>query len=108
MLLTADYLRMDDGMDGGDYILYDRNTREVAAVSHVNRSVLKIYHHEVAVQPPIALDYAERSEVDPNAPQPPAAEPEVPAEPVLSPAAASAPDGSPPAVEASPSAWEAC
>jgi hypothetical protein len=68
VLVTADYLRMDDGQDGSDYILYDRKTREVAAVSHVNRSVLKIYHHELAVQPPVELDYAERSEVDPNAP----------------------------------------
>lgn len=68
VLVTPEYLRMDDGLDGGDYILYDRKTREVAAVSHMNRSVLKIYHHEADIEPPIELSYEERSEVDPNAP----------------------------------------
>ena len=68
VLVTAEYLRMDDGLDGGDYILYDRQTREVAAVSHMNRSVLKIYHHEVDIEPPIELHLEERSEADPKAP----------------------------------------
>lgn len=69
VLVTTEYLRMDDGLDGGDYILYDRETREVAAVSHANRSVLKIYHHEVDIEPPIDLTYTQSSEADPDAPR---------------------------------------
>lgn len=68
VLVTPQYLRMDDGLDGGDYILYDRSTREVAAVSHMNRSVLRIYHHEVDIAPPMQLSYEESSETDPDAP----------------------------------------
>lgn len=42
MLLTKDYLRMDDGKDDGDFALYDRKTGTVYSVSHEDQRTLVI------------------------------------------------------------------
>lgn len=42
MLLTPEYLRSDAGRDDTDYLLFDRNTRQIYSVSHAQRSMLVI------------------------------------------------------------------
>lgn len=42
MLVTAEYLRSDEGRDDTDYLLFDRRTRQIYSVSHAERSVLVI------------------------------------------------------------------
>lgn len=69
MLVTRDWLRIDDGNDGGDFVLYDRRRRSIASVSHANRSVLRIHHHAVEIEPPVALEHAEQALPDPQAPE---------------------------------------
>jgi len=40
ILVTADYLRMDDGNDGGDFVLLDRRQRQVINVMHGNNMAM--------------------------------------------------------------------
>lgn len=68
MLVTEDFLRMDDGVDGGDFILFDRKARTISSVSHANQSILRIYPHAVTIESPIELEHEEVSRTDPNAP----------------------------------------
>ena len=42
MLLTNDYLRMDDGKDDGDFALYDRKTGTIYSISHEDQRTLVI------------------------------------------------------------------
>ncbi len=56
MLVSEGYLRMDDGEDGGDYILYDRKARVITSVDHGARSLIRIVHREVEITPPLPLD----------------------------------------------------
>lgn len=68
MLVTKDYLRLDDGVDAGNFVLYDRHNRTIASVDHDARNVLWIYPHAVEVEPPMALVHSEESESHPEAP----------------------------------------
>ncbi len=69
ILVTKGHLRIDDGVDQGDFILYDRRSREIFSVSHGERSLLKIAYRAVDIEPPYALALDQRSEVDPEAPK---------------------------------------
>ena len=63
MLLTDDFLRMDDGGDDDDYLLYDRNAGKIYSVNHEDRRVVVVepaarsirepeaYRHETRVIP---------------------------------------------------------
>lgn len=69
MLVTKDFLRLDDGADEGDFILFDRQARTISSVSHGNRSILRIYPHPVEIDTPIALEHKEISNLDSEAPK---------------------------------------
>lgn len=63
MLLTDDFLRMDDGGDDDDYLLYDRNAGKIYSVNHEDQRVVVVeptarpisepetYRHESRVIP---------------------------------------------------------
>ncbi len=42
MLITADYVRVDDGMDNGNFVLFDRAAKTIYNVMQDNRSVLVV------------------------------------------------------------------
>lgn len=69
MLVTNAFVRLDDGVDSGNFVLFDRAARTIAAVSHTAQNVLWIYPHAVQVTPPIALEHSETSERHPEAPR---------------------------------------
>jgi hypothetical protein len=56
VLVTKDFIRFDDGIDGGDYVLYDRRVRSVYSVVHSNRMILQILHREMLLPQPEDLE----------------------------------------------------
>jgi hypothetical protein len=52
MLLTADYLRMDDGIDDGDFALLDRNSETIYSVSHDDRRILVVPRRAIEIAAP--------------------------------------------------------
>lgn len=52
MLLTEDYLRMDDGIDEGDFALLDRNSDTIYSVSHDDRRILVVPRRAIEAVPP--------------------------------------------------------
>ena len=55
LLLTTDYLRMDDGEDHGDFALLDRKNGTIYSVSHEEQRTLVIPAQPVAISPPKKL-----------------------------------------------------
>ncbi len=55
MLLTSDFLRMDDGDDHGDFVLFDRKAGSIYSVSHENQRTLVIPLQPVLAVPPKPL-----------------------------------------------------
>ena len=56
ILVTERYVRMDDGVDGGDYLIFDRQSRMISSISHGDRTVFEIPPREITQKPPVALD----------------------------------------------------
>ncbi len=48
MLLSKDWLRLDDGSDSGDYILFDRKAREIHSFNRGDRTELVIPPRQIA------------------------------------------------------------
>lgn len=69
VLVTDDYMRMDDGVEGGDYVLLDRNTQVIYSVTHERRSILEIRARQPDKVPPPDLRLNVRSYSDPAAPR---------------------------------------
>ena len=55
LLVTPAYLRLDDGVDDGDFALFDRASRVIYSVTHRDRTVLEIHPRPVDVPAPLAL-----------------------------------------------------
>ena len=55
MLLTGDYLRLDDGQDHGDFALLDRKDGTLYSVSHEEQRTLVIPAQPVIIAPPKKL-----------------------------------------------------
>lgn len=55
ILVTQDYLRMDDGVDDGDYLLFDRKLRLISSVTHEDETVFEIPPRAVNKRPPMKL-----------------------------------------------------
>lgn len=52
IVVTADHVRMDDGVDQGDFVLFDRNERRIYSVSHGDETVLDIPQRAVPAESP--------------------------------------------------------
>ncbi len=59
MIATPRYLRIDDGDDSGDFLLFDRGERAIYSVDHENQSVLVINAKSFALDRPQRLQMAE-------------------------------------------------
>ena len=68
ILVSADYVRYDDGYDEGDYALLDRRSRTLYSIAHENASVLVIENHPVSDPIPADLSLTEELNVDNDAP----------------------------------------
>lgn len=55
VLVTEHYVRMDDGVDKGDYLIFDRQKRLISSVTHADRTVFEIPPRAVTQKPPMAL-----------------------------------------------------
>ncbi len=54
ILVTDRYLRMDEGRDDGDFVLFDRKTGKVANVLHERRMLMAMHDKKLPVNPPHA------------------------------------------------------
>ncbi len=52
MIVTEDYLRIDDGTAHGDFLLYDRRSRVISSVVPADSRILIISPRPVALDPP--------------------------------------------------------
>jgi hypothetical protein len=68
MIVTDKFIRMDDGGDGDDFVLFDRQDRSVRSVSHENRSIFTIPYRSVTMSSPRVLETGARRESQDNAP----------------------------------------
>lgn len=59
VIVTPGNLRLDDGVDDGDFALLDRKERMVYSVSHGDRTVLEIPFRQVDVESPVALNLSD-------------------------------------------------
>jgi hypothetical protein len=57
VLMNARYLRLDDGVDSGDYVLFDRNTREIHSFNHEDETHLRIVP-STSGRPEFDLDFS--------------------------------------------------
>lgn len=57
MIITRQYMRVDDGANSADYILFDRVNQVVYSVSAERHSAMAIHPKQVTVQPPMALNH---------------------------------------------------
>lgn len=57
MIASKDFLRIDDGNDVGDFLLYDRKKKSVHNVNSQEQLILNISSISVAVDSPIKLDH---------------------------------------------------
>lgn len=55
VIVTPRYLRMDDGVAEGNFVLFDRKTRIIYSVTHGDRTVLEIHPQAVTIESPINL-----------------------------------------------------
>lgn len=68
VLVTDDYLRIDDGDDNSSFILLERGTQTIYSVSHEEQSILKMEHHPPAVSLPDDIKLTEDVQTDAKAP----------------------------------------
>jgi len=69
VLVNDEFVRMDDGVDGSDFVLFDRQMQTIYSVSHVNRTVLVVHSKPVTGEPPMTLTMDARRSEHPDAPQ---------------------------------------
>lgn len=59
-LITADYMRLDDGNDNSEsYLILDRKQNVIYSVYPAEHSVVKITYKDIDVESPIPLEYEE-------------------------------------------------
>lgn len=69
MLITQNFVRMDDGVDASDYVLFDRQLQTIYSVSHGNRTILVVHSKPVEGEPPMELEMDAKKSEHPNAPE---------------------------------------
>lgn len=58
IIVTPSHVRMDDGEDSTDYLLFDRASRTIHSVNTRNRTVMQVHEKQTDVQPPMELVYS--------------------------------------------------
>lgn len=60
-IVTEKMMRLDDGVDGGDFALLDRENRIIYSIAHDDRTVLEIPFRPVDVESPLKLDLKDKN-----------------------------------------------
>ncbi len=60
VIVTRDYLRMDDGGPDGDYLLFDRKTKVISSSSVGDQTILRMKRKEVGLKPENPEAFSER------------------------------------------------
>ncbi len=68
MIVTDDFLRIDDGPDAKDFILYDRKQRKISSITYDNQRVFEITHREVILKKPDTLTWEHKEKEAEEAP----------------------------------------
>jgi len=68
MLVTDQYLRIDDGQGSDGYILLDRPARTIYSVSHLDKTVLVITHRKIELVPPAVFEHVVERDSEPYPP----------------------------------------
>jgi len=68
MVLNDHYLRIDDGVDNNEFVLFDRNKRVIYSVSAVRRTILTIQPTAVEPKLPFAVRLVEERQKDGDLP----------------------------------------
>lgn len=61
MLISTHHVRVDDGIDAGDYVLFDRRAKVIYNVLHDSRSLLVVQPGGVDVAMPTAVAFTRKS-----------------------------------------------
>jgi hypothetical protein len=69
ILVTERYVRMDDGKDDGDYLIFDRESRLISSVTHSDQTVFEIPPREVNAEPPMPIERRSEAVAQPDAPR---------------------------------------
>ena len=69
VIVSNDFVRLDDGYDASDFVLLDRKTRTLYSVAHENRSVLVIENQPSDAILPDTITLTEEQISDDEAPQ---------------------------------------
>jgi hypothetical protein len=69
ILVSASYLRFDDGFDASDFMLMERDTQTVYSISHEDRSILVISDYPAADALPAGIELSEVRDTDTAAPE---------------------------------------
>ncbi len=59
MIVTPEYLRIDDGEDRGDFVLFDRGSETVYSVAHDNAAILVVQGRSLEATPPPQFEHRE-------------------------------------------------
>lgn len=68
MIITDDFLRIDDGPKSRDFILYDRKALKISSVSSTNKRVFEIPYREIEAEKPADLVWQHKEVEASNAP----------------------------------------
>lgn len=68
LIVTKIFLRIDDGNNNGNYILFDRHNRTIYSVDRGDHTVLVIPPQTIHVKPPMVLKLSERKKKADDAP----------------------------------------
>lgn len=69
IIVSDDYVRLDDGYDASDFVLLDRKSRTLYSVAHENRSVMVIENQPSEATLPDTITLTEERISDDEAPQ---------------------------------------
>ncbi len=60
VIVTSDFLRMDDGIDAGGFLLFDRKSKNLSSLSHDDQTVLRMKRKPVKVEKPEGMLFSAR------------------------------------------------
>ncbi|HFD31828.1 MAG TPA: hypothetical protein ENJ28_03820 [Gammaproteobacteria bacterium] len=62
MIITDDYLRIDDGTDSEDYVLFDRKTKIIYNIVADDKSIMEMETHDIKLKPNFPLLWSVESQ----------------------------------------------
>ena len=68
MIITDDFLRIDDGAEAKDFILYDRKQRKISSITYDNNRIFEIVHRAITLKNPDDLIWEHKEKEAKDAP----------------------------------------